>query len=166
MVRLASGRGSRTRSRWCRRLRSACNLGDVWALVSRTDPDFEGFARLHNVDAALCQDAPVEESVAGSIGEFDEAKSLLRTEPFYDATDRRTGGWFEPNLTEPGSGTESTALRLVVVIVEFATPRMTKILISQFCFLGAWWRISSVARRGSPCARSDEVLDRYDFEVL
>jgi hypothetical protein len=138
----------------------------VWALMSRTDSDFEGFTWLHSVDAALRQHAPMEEGVAGPIGEFYEAKSLLRTEPFYDAMDRRTGGWFEPSLAESGSGAEGTGLQLVVVIVEFATPRMTKILISQLCFLGAWWRISSVARRGSPCARSDEVLDRYDFEVL
>ena|SRR5271166_5127853 len=144
----------------------AQHFGDVWAFMSRPDPDFDGFTWLHNVDAALSQHAPMEEGVAGPIGEFDEAKSLLRTEPFYDATDRWTGGWLEPSLANPGSGAESTGLRLVVVIVEFATPRMTKILISQFCFLGAWWRISSVARRGSPCARSGEVLDRYDFEVL
>jgi hypothetical protein len=60
----------------------------VWALVSRTDSDFEGFSWLHNVDAALWQDAPVEEGVAAPTGEFDEAKSLLRTEPFYNTTDR------------------------------------------------------------------------------
>jgi hypothetical protein len=121
------------------------DLGDMWSLVSGTDADFKGFARLHRVDAALKEHAPMEEGVAGPIRKFDEAKSLLRTEPFYDATDRRTGGWFEPGLAEPGSGAESTGLRQVVVIVEFATPRMTKILISQLCFLGAWWRISSVA---------------------
>jgi len=77
----------------------------------------------------------MEKSITGPIGEFDEAKSLLRTEPFYDATDRRTGGWFEPSLAESGSCAESTGLRLVIVIVEFATPRVTKILISQLCFL-------------------------------
>ena len=125
-------RGSRTRSRWCHRVRGACinaqDLGNVWSLVSRPNADFEGFTWLHGVDAALRQHAPVEEGVAGHIREFDKVKSLLRTEPFYDATDRRTGGWFEPSLAEPGSGAESTGLRLVVVVVEFATPRMTKIL--------------------------------------
>jgi hypothetical protein len=106
------------------------------ALVSRTDSVFEGFSWLHNVDAALCQGAPVEESVAGPIGEFDEAKSLLRTEPFYDATDRWTGGWFETGLTKTGSGSEGAGLPLVIVIVEFAMPLTPKLLISQFRFLG------------------------------
>ena len=138
----------------------------MWALVSGTNAHVEPVTWLHGVDAALCQHAPVEEGVAGPVREFDKTEAFLGTEPFDDATDRRTGGWFEPSLAEPGSGAESAGLRLVVVIVEFATPRMTKILISQLCFLGAWWRISSVARRGSPCVRSDEVLDRYDFEVL
>jgi hypothetical protein len=55
--------------------------------VSRTDLNFEGFSWLHNVDAALCHDAPVEESVAGPIREFDETETFLGTEPFYNTTD-------------------------------------------------------------------------------
>jgi hypothetical protein len=39
-------------------------------LVSRTDADFERFTRLHGVDAALSQHAPVKERVAGPIREF------------------------------------------------------------------------------------------------
>jgi hypothetical protein len=70
----------------------------------------------------------VEESIAGPIREFDEAKSLLRTEPFYDATDRRTGGRFESSLAEAGSGAESTRLRLVVVIAELALPQLSGIV--------------------------------------
>jgi hypothetical protein len=38
--------------------------------VSRTDADFERFTRLHGVDAALSQHAPVKERVAGPIREF------------------------------------------------------------------------------------------------
>ena len=60
----------------------------------------------------------MEKSVAGPIGEFDEAKSLLRTEPFYDATDRRTGGWFEPNEPSP-----KARLPLVVVTATFSEKR-------------------------------------------
>jgi hypothetical protein len=123
------------------------DLGDVWSLVSRTDPDFESFARLYGVDAALSQHAPVEEGVAGPIGKFDEPEAFLWIEPLHDSSDGRTGGWFEAGLTETGSGTESTGLRLVVVIVEFATPRMTEILISQLYFLGGLVAIGSDVRR-------------------
>ncbi len=51
----------------------------------------------------------MEEGVAGPIGEFDESKAFVRI--------------------------ESTGLSAVGVDVEFATPRMTQILISQFWFL-------------------------------
>jgi hypothetical protein len=87
----------------------------------------------------------VEERVAGPIREFDEAEAFLGTEPFYNTTDRWTGGWFDLGLTKTGSGSESTGL--VAAIVEFATPRMPKILISQLCFLGGWWPIGSVEQR-------------------
>ena len=45
----------------------ADDLGDVRSLVSRPNADFEGFTRLHGVDAALSQHAPMEEGVAGAI---------------------------------------------------------------------------------------------------
>ena len=95
--------------------------------MTRTDADFEGFTRLHGVDAALSQHAPVEEGVAGPIREFDESEALVGIEPFDEAVDWRT---FE-RLAELGSGAESTGLWVVGVSVEVATPRMTKILISQ-----------------------------------
>jgi hypothetical protein len=99
--------------------------------VSRTNADFEGFAWLHRIDVAPSQHAPMQESVARPIGQFDEAKPLFRFEPFDDGADRRTGGCLEVCLVEPGSGSESTRLWVVGVSVEVATPRMTKILISQ-----------------------------------
>jgi hypothetical protein len=98
--------------------------------VTRTDADFEGFTRLHGVDAALSQHAPVEEGVAGPIREFDKSKPLFGIEPFDNPTDRGTGRVFE-RLAEPRSGPETTGLWVVGVGVEVATPRMTKILISQ-----------------------------------
>ena len=104
--------------------------------VARADPNFEGFARLHGVDAALRQHAPVEEGVAGPIREFNEPEAFVGVEPFDDPLDWRTGRCFE-RLAEPGSDSESTGLWVVGIGVEVATPRMTKILISQLWF--SWW---------------------------
>ena len=91
------------------------DFGDVWPFVSWADAHFEGFTRLHCVDPALSEDAPMEEGVARPIGEFDEAKPLLGIEPLDDTTD-----WWRPWVV--GNG------------VELATPRMSKILISQLWF--------------------------------
>jgi hypothetical protein len=49
-------------------------------------------------------------------------------------------------LAEPGSGAESTGLWVVGVDVEVATPRMTKILISQLWFLVGSCPISGIER--------------------
>src|SRR3984893_14646259 len=69
-------RRPKIRPPWCRRLSGAAvdadDLGDVWSLVSWTDADFEGFTRLHGVDAALSQNAPMQEGVAGPIRESNE----------------------------------------------------------------------------------------------
>ena len=112
----------------------ADDLGDVWPFVAGANTNFDGLSRLHGGDAALSQQAPVEESVARPIREFDEPEAFLRVEPLDDSVDRGTGRCFEPGLAEPGSGSESTRL-WVGISVEVATPRMTKILISQF---GSW----------------------------
>ena len=114
--------------------------------VARADPNFEGFARLHCVDAALRQHAPVEEGVAGPIREFDEPEAFVGVEPLDDPVDRRTGRVFE-RLAEPRSGAESTGLWMVGVYFEVATPRMTKILLSQLWFLVGSCPISHVERR-------------------
>ena len=74
--------------------------------MSRTNPDFQGVPRLHGVDATLSQHAPVEEGVAGAIGEFNEAEAFLGTEPLHDSTDRWTRRGLEPGLAESGSGAE------------------------------------------------------------
>jgi len=116
----------------------------VRPFVSWTDVHFEGFTRLHCVDRALSEDAPMEEGVARPIGEFDEAKPLLGIEPLDDATDRWTGGGLEAGLAEPGSGSESARLWGVGNGVEVAMPRRTKILISQLWFLEWWCLISSI----------------------
>ena len=52
----------------------------------------------------------MKEGIAGTIGEFDEAESLLSTEPFDDPTDRWAGRGLEPRLCESGSGAKSTRL--------------------------------------------------------
>ena len=78
--------------------------------VAGADAHFEGFTRLHGVDPALSEDATMEEGIARSIGEFDEPKPLLGSEPLDDSTDRWTGGSLEPSLAEPGSGSERTGL--------------------------------------------------------
>ena len=108
----------------------------MWPFVAWADAHFEGFARLHDIDSALSEDTPVEEGIAGFIGEFDEAKAFLGTEPFDDTADRWTGGCLKSSLAEPGTSAESTGLWVVGIGVEFATPRMTKILFSHFSFLG------------------------------
>jgi len=102
--------------------------------VAGTDADFEGFTRLYGVNTALGQHAPVKEGVTGPVGEFDEPKAFLGVEPFDNPTYRGTGRVFK-RLAEPGLDAESTWLWAVGVSVEVATPRMTKILISQLCFL-------------------------------
>ena len=103
------------------------------AFVAGTDADFEGFTRLYGVNTALGQHAPVKEGVTGPVGEFDEPKAFLGVEPFDNPTDRGAGRVFE-RLAEPGSGAEGAGLWVVGVDVEVATPRMTKILISQLWF--------------------------------
>jgi hypothetical protein len=107
----------------------------VWSLVSRTDTDFEGFSGLHSVDAALSQQAPVEEGIPRPIREFDESKPLVRAKPLDHPVHWWTGRCLEPRLAEPGLAAKSTGLWVVGVSVEIATPRMTKILISQLWFL-------------------------------
>ena len=42
-------------------------------LVAGADPNFEGFTLLHGIDAALSQDGPMEEGVAGPIQQFGRA---------------------------------------------------------------------------------------------
>jgi hypothetical protein len=100
--------------------------------VSRTNSRFEGITGLHSVDPTLSQNASMKEGVPGPVGEFDEAKALLGIKPFDDAPDRRTGGGLERGLVEPVSGAEGTGLWVIGINVKVATPRMTKILISQF----------------------------------
>jgi len=102
----------------------------VWSFVARADANFEGFTRLQGVNAALSQHAPMQEGVAGPIREFNEPEAFVRVEPLDDPVDRGTGRVFE-RLAEPRSGAESTGLWMVGVYFEVATPRMTKILISQ-----------------------------------
>ena len=50
-------------------------------LVAGADPDFDRVTRLHGVDAALSQHAPVEDGVTGPIREFDEPEAFLGIEP-------------------------------------------------------------------------------------
>jgi hypothetical protein len=75
--------------------------------VAGANTNFESLSRLHGGDAALSQQAPVEEGVAGPIGEFNEAKALFGIKPFDDTMNGWAGGCLEPGLAEPGSGSES-----------------------------------------------------------
>ena len=88
----------------------------------------------------------MEKSVAGTIGEFGEPKSLFRVEPLHNCSDGRTGGCLEPRLAESRSGSEGTGLCVVGLNVEVPTPRITKILMSQTWFLTGWCQISSAER--------------------
>ena len=80
----------------------AQHLSDMWSLVARADAHFEGVARLNSADPALSQHTSVEEGIARSIRECDEAKSLLGAEPFDNATNGWPGRSLEPRLTERG----------------------------------------------------------------
>jgi len=104
----------------------------MWPFVAWADAHFEGFARLHDIDSALSEDTPVEEGIAGFIGEFDEAEPFLGIEPLDDTTDRWTRGCPQGCAAEPGASAESTGLWVVGIGVEVATPRVTKILFSHF----------------------------------
>jgi len=104
----------------------------MWPFVAWADAHFEGFARLHDIDSALSEDTPVEEGIAGFIGEFDEAEPFLGIEPLDDTTDRWTRGCLQGCAAEPGASAESTGLWVVGIGVEVATPRVTKILFSHF----------------------------------
>jgi signal transduction histidine kinase len=99
--------------------------------MSRPDADLDGFARLHDADAALSQHASVKEGITRLIREFDEPEAFVGVEPFHDPTDRWTGRCLDGCSVKAGSGSESTRLRIVGISVEFATPRTTKILICQ-----------------------------------
>jgi|SRR5215813_11565921 len=118
----------------------------MWPFVSWTDAHFEGFARLHSIVSALSEHTPMEEGVPRPIGEFDEAKAFLGIKPLDDTADRWTGGGLKSGLGKPGASAESTGLWMVGIGVEVATPRMTKILISQLWFLVDWCPISQIKR--------------------
>jgi hypothetical protein len=80
------------RAPWCDRWDGtaidAQYFGDVRPLVTRANSNFESFARLDSADSALSEQGAMQESVAGPVREFDEAKSLLRAEPLHDTRDR------------------------------------------------------------------------------
>jgi hypothetical protein len=59
-------------------------------LVTGADTHFESFTGLDSADPVLSEEAAMEKGVAGTIGEFDEAKPLLGVEPFHDTPDRWT----------------------------------------------------------------------------
>jgi hypothetical protein len=58
--------------------------------VAGADTHFESFTGLDSADPVLSEEAAMEKGVAGTIGEFDEAKPLLGVEPFHDTPDRWT----------------------------------------------------------------------------
>ena len=62
----------------------AQHLRYVRSRVTGADSNFESVARRYGADAGSRQYTPVEETVAGLIGKFDETKSLLWAEPFDD----------------------------------------------------------------------------------
>ena len=99
--------------------------------MTGADTHFEGLARLNNADPALSQDASMHESVARTVREFNEAKSLLGAEPFDNATDGWPGRGHEPGLGESGSGAEKTRLWVEGINGEVTTPRITEVLMSQ-----------------------------------
>ena len=90
----------------------------------------------------------MEEGVAGPIREFDEPEAFVGAEPLDHPVDWWTGRCLEPRLAEPGAGSKGTGLWVVGISVKVATPRMTKILVSQLWFLVGWCPISQIERLG------------------
>ena len=113
----------------------AQHLRYVRSRVAGADSNFESIAGLYGADAAPREHTPVQETVAGLIGKFDETKPLLGAEPFDDCSDWIAGRLFESGLGEPGLSAKSTRLWVVSISVELATPRMAEILVSQTSFL-------------------------------
>ena len=131
-----------TRSRWCRRRRGARidahHLGDVRPFVAGADTNLERFSWPHSGDPALSQHASVKEGITAPIRKFNEPEAFVRDEPLDDAVDGGPEG--ASNVwAKLGWGAESGGLRLVVVIVEFATPRMTEISMSHWVPKAVQW---------------------------
>jgi hypothetical protein len=99
----------------------------------------------------------MHESIARTVREFNEAKSLLGTEPLDDATDGWPGRDLEPGLTEPRVGAEFTRLRVEGISVEVATPRITEILMSQLGFLKGDARLVRDIEASRPLAVTDGI---------
>jgi hypothetical protein len=109
----------------------------------------------------------VEEGIARLIREFDEPEAFVGVEPLDDTSDGRAGRWLEPGLAEPGSGAESTGLRMLGIGVEVTTPRMTKILISQTLVPGGFVPDQSDrATRGRVVADLMGSWFRYDPKLI
>jgi hypothetical protein len=119
----------------------------VRPFVAGADTNFEGVAGLNSADPALSQHTSVEEGIARSIRECDEAKSLLGVEPFDDPTNRWAGRGLDGCSVEPGSGAEGTRLWIVGICIELATPRVKEILMLHF----GSWRVRPITSVGRNC---------------
>ena len=113
------------RSPWCDRRGStaidAQYFGDVRPFVAGTNTNFENVAGLYHPEPVLGQHGSMQESVAGPIEEFDEAKAFLGTEPFDRPLHWRAGWCLEPGLAGPGSSAENTRLWLIDISVGVAS---------------------------------------------
>ena len=63
--------------------------------MSRTNQNSENIAGLHDVDAAPLEDAHMQKSTAGPIGEFDKSEAFLSVEPFDDGLYWDLRPWFQ-----------------------------------------------------------------------
>jgi len=79
--------------------------------------------------AAALDYAHMQESVARTVGQFDEAESLIRVVPLNGRSDGRAGGALEL-WTARRRISEITGRRFVVVVVETAAAGLAKISLS------------------------------------
>jgi hypothetical protein len=79
--------------------------------------------------AAALDYAHMQESVARTVGQFDEAESLIRVVPLDGRSDGRAGGAVEL-WTARRRISEITGRRFVVVVVETAASGLAKISLS------------------------------------
>src|SRR5260370_35751095 len=71
----------------------ANDLGDLRPALPGRDPHLERVARVDGSRAHSSEHGGVEEGVARTVGQLDEAEALFRFEPFDGRLDRRAG-WF------------------------------------------------------------------------
>ena len=106
------------------------DFGDLWPLGPRTGANLERRTRRYATVAAALDHTHMQEGIAGPIGKFYKAESLVGIVPFDDGLDRGTGGCFEPLGAKPQCRSETAPGWFEVVVVESTATGQAKISVS------------------------------------